>query len=48
MNEENKINIKKLMQEVKKELSPSKFDPNGSYTGLVADGENPIQDQDDL
>lgn len=23
-------------------------DPNGSYTGLTRDGENPVQDADDL
>lgn len=48
MNQENKLNIKKLIKEVRKELSPSKFDPNGSYTGLEGDGEKPVQDQDDL
>lgn len=48
MNQENKFNIKRLMKKVKKELKPSKFDPNGSYTGLTTDGERPVQDQDDL
>lgn len=48
MNKENKLNIKKMIKEVKKELNPAKFDPNGSYTGLTIDGEMPVQDQDDL
>lgn len=26
----------------------SKFDPNGSYTGVPIDGEEPVQDADDL
>lgn len=43
---EEKIN--KLVKEIKKDLKPSKFDPFGSYTGLTKDGENPVQDQDDL
>ena len=29
-------------------LKSSKFDPFGSYTGVSADGEKPVQDQDDL
>ena len=27
---------------------PSETDPNGSYTGLPADGTQPVQDADDL
>lgn len=48
MNEKNKTNIKKIIKEVKLKLRPSKFDPNGSYTGLTENGEDPVQDQDDL
>lgn len=44
----NNKDIKNLIFQIKKELKPSKFDPNGSYTGLTDDNEKPIQDQDDL
>ena len=48
MKNKNKFDIKTKMKEIKEELKPSKFDPNGSYTGLTEDGEKPVQDQDDL
>lgn len=40
--------IEKIFKEIKNDLKPSKFDPNGSWTGLTKDGEKPLQDQDDL
>lgn len=43
-----KKKFNKTLKEIKQVLEPSKFDPNGSYTGLTKDGENPVQDQDDL
>lgn len=48
MNSNNKKLISNLIKEAKKNLRPSKFDPNGSYTGLTENGEQPVQDQDDL
>lgn len=43
-----KKKFKRIFKEIKNELQPSKFDPNGSYTGLTKADEKPIQDQDDL
>ena len=43
-----KNKLEKTIKEIKEVLKPSKFDPNGSYTGLTKDKEKPIQDQDDL
>ena len=48
MKNKNKFDIKTKMREIKEVLQPSKFDPNGSYTGLTEKGESPVQDQDDL
>lgn len=48
MNKCNKNLISNLIKDVKEDLNPSKFDPNGSYTGLTEDDEAPVQDQDDL
>ena len=48
MNSYNKKLISNLIKEVKKDLRSSKFDPNGSYTGLTENEEKPVQDQDDL
>ena len=48
MKNKNKFDLKTKIKEIKNELSPSKFDPNGSYTGLTENGEEPVQDQDDL
>ena len=44
----NKSTKKSLINSIKDELQPGKFDPNGSYTGLTENGELPVQDQDDL
>lgn len=43
-----KTNIQDLIQDIKRGLKPSKFDPYGSYTGMTEGNEKPIQDQDDL
>ena len=40
--------MKEKIDEIKNIWRSKKFDPNGSYTGNSADGEKPIQDQDDL
>ena len=48
MNEKNKMMIKDLVRNVKNAMRSSKFDPNGSYTGVCEHGEKPVQDQDDL
>ena len=44
----NKIKEKSLINSIKNTLQPGIFDPNGSYTGLTENGEEPVQDQDDL
>ncbi len=48
MNEKNKKMIKDLVRSVKNTMRSSKFDPNGSYTGVAEGNEKPVQDQDDL
>ena len=47
MSKENN-NIDRIIEEITNKLKNSKFDPNGSYTGVTKSGEQPIQDQDDL
>lgn len=48
MKNKNNFDIEKLIKDVKKDLKPSKFDPNGSWTGLTKEKNKPLQDQDDL
>ena len=45
---EEKNKFERALKDIKESLKPSKFDPNGSYTGLTKNGEKPVQDQDDL
>ena len=37
MKNKKNFDIEKLIKDVKKDLKPSKFDPNGSWTGLTKD-----------
>ena len=43
-----KIKNNSFAKKIKDVLQPRSFDPYGSYTGLTKDGEEPVQDQDDL
>lgn len=48
MKNHKKISKNKLKIQLKNNMKSSEFDPFGSYTGVPSDGENLVQDQDDL
>ena len=48
MKNNKKYDIESKIEEIKKILQPNKYDPDGSYTGITKNGEEPVQDQDDL